>query len=120
MSKMLEDTGSIGLLDEKLSLITRPEPCRFAWTVGPVLNACQILSQHELTPAGGAFLVAIYDIEGRLMFALPIARRPIGNVHALVVGPEPAGISPALASELAGRDAEPGVPPRLHDACPLE
>jgi hypothetical protein len=87
MPELIEVTGSIGLLDEKLSLITEPEPCRFAWTAGPGPYACEILSHHELSPASGAFLVAIYDLEDRLMFALPIVGRPIGVAHAVLVGP---------------------------------
>jgi hypothetical protein len=87
MPEMIETTGTVGLLDEKLMPIGDREPCEFAWGVVPGGWSCQILSEHELTPASGAFLVGIYDPHDRLMFALPIVGRPLGHAHALSLGP---------------------------------
>ena len=84
---MIEITGFIGLLDEKLSPLGEPEPCRFRWGIGPGGWSVDVLSEHELSPASGAFLVAIYDNEDRTMFALPIVGRPIGIAHSLRISP---------------------------------
>ena len=86
MQDVDEVTGSIGLLDEKLSLLTEREPCRFEWGVADGSWSVRVRSKHELAPAAGAFLVAIYDNRDRLMFALPIVGRPIGLSHAVLVG----------------------------------
>jgi len=84
---MIEVTGSIGLLDKKLSPLGEPEPCRFRWGIGPGTWSVEVLSEHELSPASGAFLVAIYDDQDRVMFALPVVGRPIQIAHALRIDP---------------------------------
>jgi hypothetical protein len=84
---MIEVTGSIGLLDEKLLPLGEPEPCRFKWGIGAGTWSVEVLSQHELSPASGAFLIAIYDNQDRAMFALPIVGRPIGIANALRIDP---------------------------------
>jgi hypothetical protein len=115
MSAMIETTGTIGLADEKLVPVSEREPCRFAWAVGPGGWTCEVLSEHDLSPASGALLVAIYDPQDRPMFALPIVGRPVGSAHAMHVGPRPraSGSGPRardvlLAEGLVERRREPG------------
>lgn len=83
---MIEATGSIGLLDEKLSPLSKPEPCRYRWAITPRGWSVEVLSEHELSPASGAFLVAIHDDQDRTIWALPIVGRPITFASSLQIG----------------------------------